>query len=180
MKQRFCIFALLALLAGCFLSCNDTKTYAEQLAEEEASIDAFMDLRGYTLTSVVPDEVPWPEGVFYKTESGLYVHVVDTGKCVKTIPRNTPISVRYVEMSMDNDSTYGNMDSPFEPFHINYGKVSSSVSFGNCQAWHEALDYVGDGGYVYIIAPAEIGMSAYTGNSELTARFYELRYDFWE
>ena len=181
MKQQFCILALFAILTGTFYSCDDTKTYAEQLAEERASINTFMKTRGYTVTSVIPTAVPWPDKVFYKTKSGMYVHVIDTGTYfVDTIPDNTPINVRYTEFSMDDDTTYSNMTSPEQPFVILYNNISSSTNFGDCLAWHEALDYVGERGHVLIIVPADIGFSYYTTSSALTARFYELRYKFWD
>ncbi|MCK9310647.1 MAG: DUF4827 domain-containing protein [Bacteroidales bacterium] len=181
MKQRFYIFALFAILSGTLYSCSDTETYAEQLAAEKASISAFMKSRGYTVTSTIPKDVPWSDGIFYKTESGLYIHVIDTGTYfIDTIPKNRPICVRYLEINMDEDTTYSNMYSSIPPMDINYNNVCSSTTYGDCLAWHEALDYVGNNGHVFIIAPANIGMSYYTNTSALTACFYELRFKFRE
>ncbi|MCE5175053.1 MAG: DUF4827 family protein [Bacteroidales bacterium] len=182
MKQRFCIFALFAILAGAFYSCSDSETYAEQLAAEKASISAFMKSRGYTVTSTIPKKVPWPDSVFYKTESGLYIHVIDTGTYfIDTIPKNRPICVRYFEINMDGDTTYGNMNSAAFPEVINYNNVCSATTYGDCLAWHEALTYVGNNGHVLIIAPADLGMSYYSStSSSLAAYFYELRFKFQE
>lgn len=180
MKQRLILFALFAVVAGFFISCDDTKTYAEQLQEEKASINAFMKLRGYTLTKVIPDTIPWPDGVFYKTASGMYVHVLDTGNYfVDTIPLNTVISLRSMEVSMEDDTIYSTLNASGYPTEILYGNVSTSNTTSDCKAWHEALDYVGDEGHVQIIAPADIGLSYNTSSAALTARFYELRYKFW-
>lgn len=180
MRQRFIILAFFAVIAGFFSSCSDSKTYAEQLQEEESSIQTFILDRGYTITSVIPDTVPWPNGVFYKTESGLYVHVIDTGiTVIDTIPTNTVINVRYLETDMNGDTTYTNMKGSSNAAEIMYGNIDSQVSW-DCLAWHEPLDYVGDGGHVYIITPADLGMSAYTSSGALVARFYELRYNFWK
>jgi len=177
MKQRFCLFALLAMLTGAFLSCDSTATYAELLSDEKSSIKSFMQLRGYTVTNTIPTTVPWPDSVFYKTESGMYIHVIDTGTTViDTIPDYRPIIVRYVEYDMNDSLGYNNMYSAGETCEILYNKVSSSATYEDCVAWHEALDFVGDYGHVYIIAPAEIGWSAYS--DAVTAHFYELRYTF--
>jgi len=157
MKQRFCILALFTiLLAGAFTSCDDTKTYAEQLADENKSIKSFMTLRGYTVTDKIPTTVPWPDGVFYKTESGLYIHVIDTGTCViDTIPTNTVISIRYDEYYMTDSTGYTNMESTSSPCEILYNNVNSSASYEDCKAWHEGLDYVGDKGHVMMIVPSQ-------------------------
>jgi hypothetical protein len=178
MKQRFCFFAFIVILAGSFWSCSSSETYAELLSDEKASIKTFMAKRGYTITKTIPTVVPWPDTVFYKTESGLYIHVLDTGTVVDSIPDNRPIAVRYVEYDMDDSLTYTNMYSSTSPSIIYYNNVSSSATYEDCLAWHEALDYVGDYGHVYIIAPASIGWSAYS--DAVTAHFYDLRYRFCE
>lgn len=176
MKQQFCILALFAMLAGTFYSCDDTKTYAEELADENASIKSFMNLRHYTVTNEIPTTVPWPDNVFYKTESGMYIHVLSTGTgVVDTIPYNRPICVRFQEYYMNDSTGYSNMNGSDSPYEILYNNVNSSATYGDCLAWHEALDYVGyDGGHAYIIAPSKVGWSAYS--SEVTAAFYDLRY----
>ncbi|HEY5500233.1 MAG TPA: DUF4827 family protein [Bacteroidales bacterium] len=177
MKQRFLLFALFAMLTGSFLSCSSSATYAELLSDEKSSIKSFMQIRGYTLTDKIPTTVPWPDSVFYKTESGMYIHVIDTGTTVvKDLPDYKAILVRFVEYDMNDTLTNENMYSAGGPSEILYNKVSTASNAIDCKAWHEALDYVGDYGHVYIIAPAEIGMSAYS--TAVTAHFYDLRYTF--
>lgn len=175
-------FGLLALLMTVgFAACEDQDTYAEQLAKEKADIKAFMDKRGYSVTSTYPDTVPFPEGVFYQTESGLYVHVVDTGiRKDKAIPQNTLVLVRFLEVNMQGDTVYQNMFGTGDPFELFYGNVQTTVTYGDCQAWHDPLTYVADGGHVYIITPTKLGMPMYTSTTvSLTPCFYELRYQFW-
>jgi len=177
MKQRFFLFALFAILTGAFLSCDSTATYAELLSDEKSSIQSFMVLRGYTVTNTIPTTVPWPDSVFYKTESGMYIHVIDSGTTVvKDLPDYRSILVRYVEYDMNDTLSNQNMYSAGGPIELFYNKVSTSTEVIDCKAWHEALDYVGDYGHVYIIAPAEIGWSAYS--TAVTAHFYDLRYTF--
>lgn len=180
MKQRFCVMALVAMLSGSvFYACSDSKTYAEKLADQNESIASFMKRHGYMVTHEVPTVVPWPDGVFYQTESGLYVHVLDTGtRVIDTIPDNTLITIRYEETYMNDTSLYCNMYSSDSPCEILYNNVNSSASYQDCKAWHEALDYVGDKGHVYLIVPASIGWSAYS--DDVTAAFYDLRYAFWK
>jgi hypothetical protein len=180
MRTRFFLLSAVILLGWALAACDDTKTYAEQLAEEKVSIQQFIKNRGYIIAKTYPDTIPFPENVFYKTESGLYIHVLDTGKQVNSsLPDNKVVLVRFLEENMDGDTTYMNLYGTGDPYEIYYNNVQTSVSYGDCQGWHEPLEYVGDGGHVYVIVPSKLGMSMYSSSSSsLTACFYELRYTF--
>lgn len=171
-----------------FVACDDQKTYAEQLKEMQVDIASFMSIHNYKTVDTIPTDVPWMKDssrLFYETESGLYIHVADTGLQAGGVKKGTVICVRYREMSVRGDSvTYSNLYGSYEPVEICYGTVntgsSSSYYWGDCKAWHEPLDYVGDYGHVMIIAPASIGMPIYNNSStELLAHYYELKYTFW-
>lgn len=183
---------LSVLLLACsvvFIACDEQKTYAEQLEEMQDNIKSFMSIHDYKITETIPESVPWIDAdstrLFYETESGLYIHLIDTGLQAGGVKKGTVLSVRYSEMSVNGDSvTYSNMRGSYEPVEICYGTVntgsSSSYYWGDCQAWHEPLEYVGDYGHVMIIAPADIGMPIYNNSStELLAHYYELKYTFW-
>ncbi len=172
------------LLGSCLLvvslvSCDKAETYADQLALEKSTIKAFMNDSGYTVTTVYPDTVPFPDGVFYKNEEGLYIHVIDTGSSIqKNIPRNTPYEIRYREINLSTkavaQNTYGASSDAFE---IYYNNIQTTITYGDCKAWHQALSYVGDGGHVYLIVPTALGMSIYSSTTRsLTPCFYEVRY----
>jgi hypothetical protein len=181
MRKIFSVAALLALLAITISSCSSSLTYANQLAEEKSSIKDFISNNHYQIVDTIPSVVPWPDGVFYLTESGLYVHVLDTGALVnKTIETNTVINVRFVETDMAGETGYTNMYGTGDPVELLYNNVSSSATYGDCLAWHEGLDYVGDGGRIQMIVPASLGWSMYTSSSALTAMYYELSYTFWK
>jgi len=181
MRKIFPVAALLALVAMAISSCSSSLTYANQLDEEKTSIKDFIATNQYKVVDTIPSVVPWPDGVYYLTESGLYVHVLDTGKFVnKSIQTNTVISVRFVETDMAGELGYTNMYGTGDPVELLYNNVSSSVTYGDCLAWHEGLDYVGDGGRIQMIVPASLGWSMYTSSAALTAMSYELSYTFWK
>ncbi len=181
MRKIFPVAALLALVAMAISSCSSSLTYANQLDEEKTSIKDFIATNQYKVVDTIPSVVPWPDGVYYLTESGLYVHVLDTGKFVnKSIQTNTVISVRFVETDMAGEQGYTNMYGTGDPVELLYNNVSSSVTYGDCLAWHEGLDYVGDGGRIQMIVPASLGWSMYTSSAALTAMSYELSYTFWK
>ncbi len=181
MRKIFPVVAFLALLATAISSCDSNLTYANQLDAEKTSIKDFITNNSYKVVDTIPSVVPWPDGVFYLTESGLYVHVLDTGALVnKAIHANTVINVRFMEKDMAGEIGYTNMYGTGDPVELLYNNVSSKATYGDCLAWHEGLDYVGDGGRIQLIVPASLGWSMYTSSTALTAKFYELRYSFWK
>ena len=181
MKRVLPILILFVLLAASFTSCDNSMTYAEQLKDEKQSIKDYIQTKNIQVVDTIPTVVPWPNGVYFKTESGLYVRVLDTGDLVQTdIPENTFFTVRYNEKYLDGDDHFSNMNSSGDPIELIYGKVGSTSSYADCVAWHEGLDFVGKNGHIEMIVPASIGWSVYTTTSSLTAMYYEMRYSFWE
>lgn len=178
--KRFPLWLLgFCLLVVSLVSCDKAETYADQLALEKSTIKAFMNDSGYTVTTVYPDTIPFPDGVFYKNNEGLYIHVIDTGSSVqKNIPKNTSYQVRYLEINLSTKDVVQNIDgSSGDAFEIFYNNIQSTISYGDCKAWHQALSYVGDGGHVYLIVPTSLGMSVYSSTTQsLTPCFYEMRY----
>lgn len=178
------ILLLLPLMA-----CNKQKTYAEQLDEMQRDITSFMANHRFVATDKLPQGCPWVDSegheLFYQTESGLYIHVADTGRQAGGVKKGQEIAVRYTEMSVRGDTvTYSNMKGSHDPQIINYGTVytgsGSTYFWGDCQAWHEALDYVGDYGRVKLIVPTDLGMPIYNQSQvQLLAHYYELSFTFW-
>lgn len=182
MKRFYIPLLFVVSLLVTFASCDDTPTYAEMLQDEKVSIQAFMKDNGFTVTSEYPDTIPFPDGVYFLTESGLYIHVLDTGsQIIDTIPKNSVITVRFIETNMDGDTTYSNMYGTSDPYELLYNNVQTTATYGDCKAWHEPLTYVGDGGHVNLIVPSKIGMSTYSNaNDKLTSCFYDIWYSFWK
>lgn len=182
MRKIFSVAALFAVvLAISFSSCSNSLTYANQLADEKTAIKDYITKNNFKVVDTIPSVVPWPEDVYLKTASGLYVHVLDTGAFVnKSIETNTVISVRFVETDMNGVQGYKNMYGTGDPVELLYNNVSSSATYGDCLAWHEGLHYVGDGGRIQMIVPASLGWSMYTSSTALTAMCYELSYTFWK
>jgi len=191
MKRIKIISLLLSVLClSAFYACDDQKTYAQQLDEMTEYIEDFMKDHNYVITDTKPESLPWLDEkgrrMFYLTESGVYMHVIDTGLQAGGTKKGQVVLVRYTEMSVKGDSvTYSNMKSASPPVEICYGTVNtggnSSYYWGDCQAWHEALTYVGDRGHVMLIAPTDMGMPIYNNsNRELLSHYYELKFTFWK
>ena len=182
MRKIFSIAALFAVvLAIAFSSCSNSLTYANQLADEKTAIKDYIATNNYHVVDTIPSVAPWPAGVYYLTKSGLYVHVDSIGASVKRpIQTNTVVSVRFIETNMNGEQGYTNMYGTGDPVELLYNNVSSVATYGDCLAWHEGLDYVGDGGRIQMIVPASLGWSMYTSSAALTAMCYELSYTFWK
>lgn len=186
MRKLLGLIAFVLLSISVLTSCDSSLTYANQLESEKESIRTFIKNNNIKVVDTIPSVVPWPDGVYYLTESGLYVHVVDTGLCVnKSIKKNTVITVRFYERTMEGEEGYTNMYGTADPVELLYDNVSESSSSSStanmdCKAWHEGLDYVGDKGCIQMIVPASLGWSMYTTSTALKARYYELRYTFWK
>lgn len=184
------ILTISCILLLAFSSCQDYKTYAQQLEEMEEYIEDFMKQHDYVITETKPDAVPWLDDkgrrMFYETETGVYMHVIDTGLQAGHVKKGQVVCVRYTEMSVKGDSiTYSNLNSAYEPVEICFGTVNTggnySYYWGDCPAWHEALTYVGDYGHVMLIAPTDQGMPIYNNSQiELLSHFYELKFTFWK
>lgn len=187
---KFIFLTMICLLLLAFGSCQDYKTYAQQLEEMEEYIEDFMKQHDYVITETQPDSIPWLDEkgrrMFYETETGVYMHVIDTGKSAGNVKKGQVVMVRYTEMSVKGDSvTYSNLNGSFDPVEICYGTVNTggnySYYWGDCPAWHEALTYVGDYGHVMLIAPTDQGMPIYNNSQvELLSHFYELKFTFWK
>lgn len=171
------LFGFCMLIVG-LTACDKNETYADQLALERSAIKALIKDSGFTVTTVYPDTIPFPKGVFYKNKEGLYIHVIDTGiGVVKNIPRNTSYDVRYREINLMTKKVQQNISITSNACKIYYNNIQTSLSFGDCKAWHQALSYVGDEGHVYLIVPTSLGMPVYSNTTKsLTPCFYELRY----
>jgi hypothetical protein len=181
MRRFTILLALTPLLILAFSACQNEKTYADQMEDQRNSIKEFMADQQIVVVETVPTVVPWPDGVYYKTSSGFYVHVIDTGLFVnKNIPKNTLYTLRFIEMDMEGDTTLNTFESSHQPVEINYNNVNTSSYNYDCEAWHEALDYVGDQGVIEMIVPAAMGWKIYTTTSTLTARYYKIKYKLWD
>jgi len=182
--KRFPLWLLgSCLIVLSFTACDNSETYAEQLAMEKASIKKIMKDSDYRVTSTYPDTIPFPKGLFYKTAEGLYIHVIDTGTSVRSnIPKNTPYEIRFREININTGVVSQNMyDATGNAYEIFYNNIQTSLSYGDCKAWHQPLKYVGDGGHVYIIVPTALGMPEYSSTTTtLIPCFYELRYTYWQ
>ena len=114
------IFALMAISA-IFCACDETKTYAEKMEEEDDAIEAF--IRDSSITVISQSEFYANDSVtdvskneYVQLASGVYMQIVDKGSenLADTIRPNEVVLVRFSEYSLfDKMVTVSNLETPY-------------------------------------------------------------------
>lgn len=161
----------------------------ELLQEEKKSIDRFYNMNNFIPVKPYPRDRNFESNEYFRTDDGLFIHVVDSGNGKKAKYLND-VSVRYeycqsIKAVVSGDTTkyyyplhpvYLN-NSPYLPMSFVYGisATYSSYSTPVCQAWVIPLFYVGEEAVLDLIVPSSLGSSS--DNTSITPVFYKnLRY----
>ncbi|MBR0041684.1 MAG: DUF4827 domain-containing protein [Bacteroides sp.] len=196
------IFALMAISA-IFCACDETKTYAEKMEEEDDAIEAF--IRDSSITVISQSEFYANDSVtdvskneYVQLASGVYMQIVDKGSenLADTIRPNEVVLVRFSEYSLfDKMVTVSNLETPYMVDEFRYTVTSSSIAgifstgtvgamyyyYGSTTVpagWLAALAYIRDGAHVKLIVPHKMGHDRALSN--VYPYFYDLRkIQFW-
>ena len=193
-KLTLFLFALLAICFG-FQACDDTKTYAEMLEEEEDAIKDFIKENNIKVISqsefYAQDSVTnVAENEYVQLASGVYMQIVDKGSTnpADTVKNNDLVLVRFMEYSiLDADTTLSNLFEPTIVDEFRYTETSSSIAgiftqgymltYYSASAvpagWLVPLTYVRDRAHVKLIVPSKMGHS--TAMSYVYPYFYDIR-----
>ncbi|MDR1719940.1 MAG: DUF4827 domain-containing protein [Dysgonamonadaceae bacterium] len=152
----FLISFFAIMLAG--ISCNDQKTAQEMLDDEKKATSRFISSNGFVILSAYPEDGVFGEKEFYKTDDGLYIHVIDSGDGTRARYLKDAILVRYEGMCYFKDDTTKYNSSSLGPYEFIYGNSLSYGSYG-CEGWAIPLQYVGRNAVVSLIVPSALGNS---------------------
>lgn len=141
-------------------ACTDQSTYADELKAEKALIADFISRNGITVVETKPTTVPYPDKVYYKTSSGLYIHIKSVDTSVDTVATNDLVIFRYMQYTLgtnpDTISYMNTVDSPF-PVTFYFNDLTQDQA---CTGWHEAISLmVYDNAEANIIVPSKLGFS---------------------
>ena len=114
-----------------FSSCGNGD-YEKLLDAESAQINAYINRNGIKVISSYPADSVWQDGGYYKTKSGIYIHVDDLGDTSDTIVPNMNIQASYLKKTLDVDPEVV-ADYTKDPHEIVYG-ASSDASTGMLEA----------------------------------------------
>lgn len=184
-----------------FQACDDTKTYAEMLEEEDDGIADFINEHNIKVISqsefYANDSVTnVEENEFVQLASGVYMQIVDKGSDnpADTVKNNDEVIVRFMEYSiLDRDTTVSNLDSPdyvdvfrytvsgtstagifLEGYMLN-AYMNSTVPAG----WLVPLAYVRDRAHVRLIVPSDMGHQ--TAMQYVYPYYYDIqKYQIWK
>ena len=165
-------------LVGILASCSKTKTYSEQLNEQEATIQAYIQRNNITVVKLTTDTIPADaatgEKVYYKMPSGLYFHPVTTGdKSTKVITR-TKVALRYRPYTLttpaDTMSNNWNTVASPDPIIVTYGETTSFSIVGI----HNAIGLMKyHNSEAKVIVPASLNTGTYS--DEVIPLAYDLK-----
>lgn len=183
MKNLTLILFSLLFLGFMFQACDNTKTYAEMLEEENDAIKDFINERGIRVISqsefYAKDSVT-DENEYVQLASGVYMNIVKKGllddKGILTNPNDTiknnmEVLVRFMEYSiLDKDTTLSNLDVPQTVDVFRY-KVTPSQIAGTFTegymysyygptvpaGWLVPLSYIRNYAHVKLIVPSKMG-----------------------
>ncbi|CCZ47956.1 MAG TPA: DUF4827 domain-containing protein [Candidatus Bacteroides merdavium] len=179
MKKLILFLFILLSASFAFQACDDTKTYAEMLEEEDDAIADFINKEGIKVISQTEffdnDSVTDVEkNEFVQLSSGVYMQIVDKGSDnpADTVKNNDLILVRFMEYSLlDKDTTLSNLSIPYMVDEFKYTVSSSSIAGiftqGLMYSWYDytavpagwlvPLPYVRDRAHVRLIVPSKMG-----------------------
>ena len=179
MKKLLLLFFILLAVGFSFQACDDTKTYAEMLEEEDDAIADFINKEGIKVISQTEffdnDSVTDVEkNEFVQLSSGVYMQIEDKGSDnpADTVKNNDLVLVRFMEYSLlDKDTTLSNLTLPYLVDEFKYTASSSSIAgifiqglmyiaYGYTAVpagWLVPLPYVRDKAHVRLIVPSKMG-----------------------
>lgn len=201
MRKLIVFLIAFCSVAALFTACDNTKTYAEKLADEREAIRNF--IKQHNITVITEEEfgkdtvtdVSKNEYVLFS--NGLYMQIVNRGEG-DTIKSRDEIVVRFVEHDvLTGDTTNFNVNMPgtkYEDYASYYNKpdvfnytVSGSTVYGQFTegmmnymygtqvpaGWLYPLTYIRNDAHVKVIVPSKLGIQ--TAKANAYPYFYDLR-----
>ena len=178
MKRISYLFFLIFLISLISSSCSNTKTFAQQLDDEQTLISAYIKRNNINVLTAFPADKKWKANDYVKTGSGLYYHLVDSGNT--SVPGDTLILKNIVvtrfkqyllSLAADTISNWSTIDYPYPPTFV-YGDLTQS-----CKAFQEAATYMKrNDSEAILIVPSEIGFTA--DQNSVTPYGYTLKIKF--
>ena len=200
MKKLISFFFILLAFGFAFQACDDTKTYAEMLEEEDDAIADFINKQGIKVISQTEffdnDSVTnVEENEYVQLASGVYMQIVDKGSDnpADTVRNNEVVLVRFMEYSLlDQDTTLSNLSLSYMSDEFKYTATSSSIAgiftqglmyswYGYTAVpagWLVPMPYIRDRAHVRLIVPSKMGHQAAMQN--VYPFYYDItKYQFW-
>ncbi len=162
LQAFFPLFILAAMVA-----CDDTKSYSELQDEELVTIENFIKQNNIQVVTTKPADNGWGTNVYYKTASGLYIHMVSTGEKTDSLSVNSTVGYRVIEYLLDDNKTvqFKNWEvrDYINPIRFTYGSSTAITSIGT--GMHEAIGIMKyKNSEARVIIPSGLNTGSYNQN----------------
>jgi hypothetical protein len=198
MKKIIPCLLLLLLANIVFLSCSDTKSYADRLEDEKKAIAAFIkdnDIQVISQTEFYDQDSVTNDNEYVQLASGVYMHIIDKGSTNKadTVKSGDHVLVRFTEYDLlSKDTSLTNVSDVARPDEFLYRVTSTQIAGQFISGympsaytstmvpagWLQPLAYVRDKSHVRLIVPAKMGHS--TAQSSVYPFYYDLTYQIYK
>jgi hypothetical protein len=199
MKKSFYILVLISCVTHLLftVSCNKYPTYEELKSDELKVIKRILNTKGIEVINEYPANGVFEENQFVLLNSGIYLHVVDSGsgrRAQAGASGTTEVLVRVKGEYTYSDSVYqfDTFQNGHDPFYFKYGSALSVVSSNNTSynsryymlfsiGLESVLSYVGDSAVVKLIIPGHAEINNYPAGSSMQSsdrnRYIPIYYD---
>lgn len=182
MKLLNVIFLATVSLLILTTSCDNKKTYAEYLKDEQKSINLFIQQNNIKILESFPKNYTFAENEFYKDPfTGVYFNIIQLGDTTYRPQWREKVHIRFKGLSYfaSKDTTlYSNSFSTF-PEELEFiGPVNSTTSASYSNAgWAVPLSYIGHKGKAKLIIPFKYG-SSYDQSNYQPSYYNQVEYTF--
>ena len=197
MKKLAFVFFMLLAAGWAFQACDDTKTYAEMLEEEDDAIERFIrnnDIKVISQSEFYAKDSMTDENEYVQMASGVNMNIESKGEEDKTdtVKNNDEILVRFLEYNVLNeDTTLSNITEPRIVDSFRYTVTSTSIAgtflegymltyYGTAvpAGWLVPLAYVRNMAHVRLIVPSKMGHN--TAMQSVIPYYYDIqKYQIW-
>ncbi len=103
MKKK--LFILTIVLLALYSCGSDTVSYSELQDKEQKNIKEYIKRNKIKIVKEMPQVDKWAENLYYKSESGLYFHLISKGDTTIQVKNNSIISIRFLLSKIDKNNT---------------------------------------------------------------------------
>jgi hypothetical protein len=173
MKRFLIIIASFAAIFFISISCNNQKTIQDYLREEKKAIDRYISRNNIVVLENYPASRVFKPNEYFKTNEGLYIHVVDSGEQKVTLIDEVTVRFDSIYYLKDTVKIAWSDTYSLYPYTFTYGlsNTYTPISSPVCVGWVIPLTYVGEKGKVDLIIPSSIG--SYSDSNSFTPLVYK-------
>jgi hypothetical protein len=183
MRKIFFFTLFIVLWFVVFSSCDNTKTAQEYLREEKKAIERYIDRNGIAvvtdyLSAFETGTTGFTSNKYFRTNEGLYIHVIDSGNGKRAKPLLNEVMVRFnyyfeIKTYVGGDTTKYSL--PYTQFPIEFKYGTGIYNSYACTGLAIPLSYMGENAIIDLIVPSSLGTQS--DNTSYRPIFYKnLRY----